>query len=576
MWLRRVLTKLSRWRLPHTRSVAFFCPDMPQEEVISIPVEMASPEIHMHSCQIDMRRHHFDPEISHATLASFELISEGEITRLKLIRTPQVGSTHNVYLLKQLRTHCHIFGSKEFGRSGPTYPCLYPHLGKAFDNPAAFPGNRAPFDFQVAGAEFLVFLQFGILADEMGLGKTVQAIIALRYLFQNAAIRTSLIICPKSILKTWEARLKEWAPELIVVVVENARNQRRDLWQRPAHVYLAGYETVSSDVKREKEFDLVILDEIQKIKNPKTCIHRAVSLISAKRKWGLSGTPIENSIDDLISIFSFLKPGLLSKKINPKIIKKRIGPHILRRLKADVLRDLPQKIHNEVWLELTESQRGVYDEMEQSGLDYLNGLGSAITVKHVIALITKLKLICNLNPITNESSKLDFLKERIAEISFDDKILVFSQFPRKTLRRIMDRMDIHGLLYDGSLSLKERNRIVDLFQHDKEHRVLFISLKSGGYGLNLTRANYVFHFDSWWNPASMVQGEDRVHRIGQNKTVFITYLYTENTIEERIHKLINQKRKLFDSIVTDLTTKKISFKLTKDEIFGLMKSGHPV
>ncbi|MGO9612369.1 MAG: DEAD/DEAH box helicase [Dissulfurispiraceae bacterium] len=534
---------------------------MPEFEELSILMRIDLPEIYSHSCQIE-----------HDAGTCLELISDREVIKLKLIKSALIVKPWNFQLIGRPKMRGHIFGSQEFDHAGPTYPCLFPHLGENFGNAAAFAENRALFDFQIFGATFLVRTQRGILADEMGLGKTVQAIIALRSLFQNAAIKTALIICPKSILTTWQKRLKEWAPELTVVAVENNRIERRLLWRKPAHVYLTSYETVLKDVKKEKAFDLLICDEIQKIKNPKTLVYQAASLIIAKRKWGLTGTPLENTIDDLISIFDFLKPGLLNRKERDAgIIKKKIRPYILRRRKIDVIPDLPPKLYQEVWLPLTESQKVMYEETKQKGLTYLNILGSEITVKHVLALITELKLLCNLNPVTNESSKLDYLKEKIYEIPRDDKILVYSQFPNKTLRHFVKEIKEDSLFYDGSLSLTERDKIIELFQNHDEHRILFISLKCA-YGVNLTRANYVFHVDSWWNPAITAQAEDRAHRIGQGKTVYITYMYVRNTIEQRIHNLLNEKRELFDLIINDLTSEDICYKLTKDEIFGLLEN----
>jgi hypothetical protein len=490
-------------------------------------------------------------------------------------------------------------------------PILQPPLGENFDNALVMPYKL--YDFQRAGIKFLAEREAALLADEMGLGKTIQAILALRFLFHQGKIENCLILCPRSILANWEKELWEWAPELRVSRLRGSPEQRRIAWSSKSHIYITTYETLARDLAgtvrttksksvenlslfsevddneienitsediAKNEFDLALLDEIQKIKNPEAIITKAARSIGAKIKWGLSGTPLENRAEELIAIFHFLKPGLLKYKFaaSPEIIKKRINEYFLRRKKAEALPELPDKVHDEKWLELTHLQREAYDEFERKGKMKLSAKGESIKVTHILALITKLKEICNFDPRTNESCKLEYLTEALEEVTDqDDKALVFSQYPNKTIKSIEPHLSKYNpLIYHGSLSDKQRKMKVNIFQKNDDNKVLLMSVKAGGLGLNLTRACYVFHFDFWWNPSVASQAEDRAHRIGQKKTVFVTSLFTKDTIEERIQKILNRKRKIFKDLIDDLSDNNLKNVLTEDELFnlfGLKKPG---
>lgn len=510
------------------------------------------------------------------------------------------------------------------------FPILQPPLGENFDSPIVFPSGMELYPFQTVGIKFLVEHERALLGDEMGLGKTQQAIIALRFLFRIGKITNALIVCPKSILTHWEKTLWDWAPELRVIKVRGSKDERRISWNCQSHIYLTTYETLRQDLDSsikntevtinsngshtirclnetcfqrlrienklfgkqlicptckhvfiyypsediaKKDFDLVILDEIQKIKNPSAGITKAVRQINGRFRWGLSGTPLENRLEELISIFSYLKPGLLhyDNGARPLKVKEAIKPYFLRRRKTDVLPELPEKIYEEIWLELSSAQREAYNKAEQEGIIALNEHGYSITVQHILALITKLKQICNLDPISKESCKLDYLLEKLEEISEqDDKALVFSQYPEKTLKFLEPALKrFNPLVYHGALSDYQRDKIIKRFQEEEENKVILMSVKAGGLGLTLTRANYVFHFDLWWNPAVATQAEDRVHRIGQKKTVFVTSLFTVDTIEERIQNLLKRKRELFKEVIDDLSDTNLSKVLTEEELFSL-------
>jgi SNF2 family DNA or RNA helicase len=420
-------------------------------------------------------------------------------------------------------------------------------------------------------------------SDEMGLGKSIQAIAAIRFLFRKGDIINGLILCPKSVLTDWEKKLWDWAPELRVIKVRGTKEQRQISWSTPAHIYLTTYETLRQDLGNllgnsdigniaKKEFDITILDEIQKIKNPSADVTRATRQINARWRWGLSGTPLENRLEELISIFAYLKPGLLhyDDVTRPLKVKKTIEPYFLRR-KADALPEFPKVTHDEVWLELTDTQRQAYDRAEKEGVIALNEQGDPVTVQHILALITKLKQICNFELVSKESCKLEYLLEKLEGIiEQNDKALVFSQYPEKTLRFFEPALSqFNPIIYHGMLSDSQRDKIIDDFQNKEEERVLLMSVKAGGLGLTLTRANHVFHIDQWWNPSVSDQAVGRARRIGQKKTVFVTSLLAMNTIEERIQNLLQRKRELFASVIDDLSDTNLSKTLTEDELFGL-------
>lgn len=466
-------------------------------------------------------------------------------------------------------------------------PTLQPPLGDDFDSPLAFPSELYPF--QRVGVRFLGKNPVVLLADEMGLGKSIQTIAALKLLMRTGAITNGIILCPKSLLTDWEKKLSEWAPEIRVLKVRGNKDQRKLLWDSLAHIYLTTYETLRQDLPdsdyswqdkiARKNFDVAVLDEIQKIKNPSAELTQSVRRIESERRWGLSGTPLENRTEELIAVFAFLKPKLLryDDAREPLIVKDKIRPYFLRRRKADVLTDLPEKNCDEVWLELSDAQKKAYERAQRDGIVDLNNRGDSVTVQHVLALITKLKQICNYDPATGESCKLEYLNDQLDAIADQgDKALIFSQYTDKTLVFLEPRLkQFNPHVYHGTLSDSQRDRIIDEFQNRNDCKILLMSVKAGGLGLTLTRANFVFHFDLWWNPAVAAQAEDRAHRIGQKKTVYVTSLFTRNTIEEEIQSILKRKKALFAQIVDDLSDTNLSITLSEDELFGLFGLQRP-
>jgi SNF2 family DNA or RNA helicase len=490
------------------------------------------------------------------------------------VQTELIGcNIHGTRLIKAPKLYdLEVETKTSFDRHKRFAPILYPDLGADFKNPAALPGNKSLFPYQIPAAEFLIKNPSCVLADPMGSGKSIVAIVSMRVLFQKARICSALIVCPMSVVDQWERYLRDWAPELRITKIAGGKAERNRLWLRPSHVHLVGYETIAGDMKRKRFFDLIILDEVQKIKNSRIRLHKSISRVSAKFKWGLSGTPVENRLSEPISIFSYIKPGLLieNREKDVKAVSKAIAPYTLHRREEDVLPHLPPMLCEEIWVELTASQRDLYERTERTGVNDLKQLGREVTLTHALALITKLLQICNLNPINMESSKLDLLNQRLVEIDQDEKVLVFSQFSNLTLRKIQPLLKVGSLIYDGSTDPGERQKkIIEPFQKEKDYKALLISTRCGGLGLNLQNANHVYLFDSWWNPSVLEQATRRVRRIGQLKPVSVTYLYTKETVEEKVYKILIEKRKICEAFMGNLTSNPRDCHF-KEEILGLL------
>lgn len=455
---------------------------------------------------------------------------------------------------------------------------LYPSASLRYEAVLEFPEGKTLYSYQQSGVSFLIQHKNALLADEMGLGKSIQAIIAARLLFKTNTIQNCLIVCPKSVITDWKNKFEQWAKELTVCEVSGAASIRRKLWMRKSDIYLVTYDTLREDVTADSsvmrmKLDLVILDEVQRIKNSTTQTFKIVKKLGGAIRWGLSGTPLENRVEDLTTIFGYLKPGLFRQMevSDPMQVRAKVQPFTLRRTKSVVLKDLPEKIHNHILLDLTPQQRIVYRQTEQKGINSLKSKGPNVTVTHILALISQLKQICNFELISGESSKLEYLQGMLSNLTeTGEKMIVFSQYPRKTLTLIERQLkSFRPLLYHGGLTQRAREFILQQFKENEKVKVLLISLRAGGLGLTLTSANYVTHFDSWWNPAVMLQAEDRTHRIGQTQDVVVTSLVTKNTIEERIQQILEGKQKLFQEVVGEISQYRLTNMLTEQELFGV-------
>jgi SNF2 family DNA or RNA helicase len=447
-----------------------------------------------------------------------------------------------------------------------------------------------PFrDFQRGGIRALVEREALLLADDMGLGKTVQALAALRILFHQRRAEAALVVVPAGLIPQWRRSAREWAPELRVSTVHGSAAERAWQWRAPAHLYLTSFATLRSDFTdnprsppRRRVWDVVLLDEAQKIKNPDAEISRICKRLPRARAWALTGTPLENRVDDLASICEFLTPW------NEGDPPPRLGTGLsllarhaflqLRRRKADVLRELPPKSLVEVMLQLGAAQRESYRRAERDGIVWLREMGATVKITHVLELITRLEQICNFCPVTGESAKLDDLADRLETLAAEGhKALVFSQyaddrFGVRALERALRRF--HPIAYTGELSATERDRAIAEFSERDDRHALLLSLRAGGQGLNLQQASYVFHFDRWWNPAVERQAEDRAHRIGQAAPVTVYRYVCVDTIEERIDAVLRHKQALFDELVDDVSLDPARH-LTPGELFGLFDLGPP-
>jgi len=430
-----------------------------------------------------------------------------------------------------------------------------------------------PFPYQLEGIAFLMPRWSAVLADEMGLGKTMQAIVAVRLLFQAGLICNALLVCPKPLVSNWARELRQWAADLPFEIVAGDTQTRRIAWRvSNCPLKLVNYELLTRDAEligKDVNFDLVVLDEAQRIKNREAKTARVVRGLRRQRSWALTGTPIENSPDDLINLFTFVKPGGVPADTPPARLADLTGDYILRRTKEDVLTDLPPKVVRDAYVELTPAQRASYDLAEAEGIIRLNALGDTITVQHVFELILRLKQICNFDPLTGESAKLEPLQADLAEIAASGrKAILFSQWV-EPLEVLAERLAEFGpLLFHGRVPQRERPQVLEAFRNDPRKHLLLMSYGTGSVGLNLQFANYVFLFDRWWNPAVEDQAINRAHRIGQQAPVFVTRFVTPQTIEGRICEILEKKRQLFAEII-DSGSAPPSMGLSEEEIFSL-------
>ena len=415
----------------------------------------------------------------------------------------------------------------------------------------------------------------GILADDMGLGKTLQAISLISEIQLENEDLLGIIIVPTSLLHNWKEEFYKFSDIKPILVEGNAETRKELVKKTEKGILITTYQTFRNDVKnyKDKKFDVVILDEAQNIKNVSSLVKKATSKLESTVNFALTGTPIENSIMELWSIFDFILPGYLdnitkfrkkyknslnnpdSKKIFN--LKNIVSPFILRRTKDEVLTELPEKVENNMIVELSKEQKKLYmayvkrakKELREFDKEENNNL-------KVLAILTKLRQICNSPQLFDENytgkvAKIELLKELMPDIlSNGHRILIFSQF-LGTLEEIKEELEKEKVEYfyiDGSVKSKERMEISKKF-NSGEGQVVLISLKAGGTGLNLIGADVVIHYDPWWNFAVENQASDRAHRIGQKKSVQVIKLITEGTIEEKIIKIQENKRTLSENIL---------------------------
>lgn len=458
-------------------------------------------------------------------------------------------------------------------------------------------------NYQEKGFKWLNTLDYlgfgGILGDEMGLGKTFQTIAFLL----SKEDSKSLIVAPTSLVFNWYSELKKFAPSLKVVMVNKSPSEREEIIKdyKKYDILITTYNLVKRDLESYKKifFDYVILDEAQNIKNPSSQNAKSVKELKSKNKFALTGTPIENSLMELWSIFDFIMPNYLYDENKfttryyrrleeePVIIeelKRLVTPFILRRYKKDVIKELPDKIEKKLIIPMEEEQKKVYKAYS----DHIKALIEKKVINdefksskiEILSYITKLRQIAIdpslvMDKYLGGSGKMEALLELVTQgIEENHKILIFSQFISvlKNISKLFKLNDISFSYLDGSTPSKERGKLVEDFNKNS-NSVFLISLKAGGTGLNLTSADIVIHFDPWWNPAVEDQASDRAHRIGQKNVVEVIKMISENSIEEKIVNLQEEKRKLIDSVLgediilgenlTSLTEEDIMFLFTR-------------
>ena len=430
-------------------------------------------------------------------------------------------------------------------------------------------------DYQEFGFQWLKTLAHygfgGILADDMGLGKTIQSITYI--LSELDAIRSAkapvLIVSPASLIYNWRNEIRKFAPDLnAVVVAGNSRERAEAMGElEEADVYITSYPLLRMDSEQyqEKVFHTVIVDEAQAIKNHLTQTAQAVQGLQSNHRFALTGTPIENSLDDLWSILHFAFPAMFPNhkgftQMEAGEVARRVRPFILRRLKKDVLKELPDKIETLHQSELTTDQKTLYlaylEKIQTDAVSELAQQGFQKSRMKILAGLTRLRQICchpNLfvENYSGSSGKLEQLMELLEECRESNKrVLIFSQFTEMLaiIRSALEQASV-GLFYlDGTTPVRERTELCDRFNAG-ERDVFLISLKAGGTGLNLTGADTVILYDLWWNPAVEEQAADRAHRIGQKNVVQVIRMVARGTIEERIYELQQKKRSLIDQVV---------------------------
>ena len=462
-------------------------------------------------------------------------------------------------------------------------------------------------EYQKTGVKWLYNIYscgFGaILADEMGLGKSIQIICFLKQILKKNKNFKILITSPTSLIYNWENEFKKFGPELKYLVVAGTRETRKELFKKMDNynIFITTYGLIKEDKEKylESNFEVVIIDEAQMIKNPKTEITRVLKQINGNVKIGLTGTPLENTVTELWSIFDFIMPGYLNtlSKFNEKYsinemneenklklenLNKQISPFILRRKKKDVLNDLPEKLENNIYLELNDKQKLLYTETLKNTKEEMNKIikeeGFLKSRFKILSLITKLRQIC-IDPriidskYTGGSSKMEEVCKSIEHLISDEhKILIFTSYKKalELVKEELDKKNITSYVIDGSVSSKKRQELVTKFNNDNTN-VFLIMLKAGGTGLNLTGADTVIHLDLWWNPQVEAQATDRAHRIGQKHNVEVIKFICKGTIEEKILELQEKKKELSDTLIEgDNRSEDLVSSLTEEEFRNLL------
>ena len=436
------------------------------------------------------------------------------------------------------------------------------------------------------------------IADDMGLGKTIQVISLILKLKEEKRLKKpALVVCPTTLMGNWKRELNNFAPSLDVLTYHGFNRE----FSTNCDVILTTYAILRIDLEKfqKTNWDILIIDEAQNIKNPSTSQTQAIKAIKAQMKVAMTGTPVENRLSELWSIFDFINKGYLGSLVDfgknysipierfkeytrAQKLKKAISPFMLRRLKTDktIISDLPEKVVLDDYCYLTKPQVALYERILKESMDSISKSENKMNRRGAIfKLITNLKQVCN-HPYhylkhgdmsANASGKTQKLIDILRNIiDNNEKVLVFTQY--KEMGTILENIiaeefDRMPLFFHGSLNVRQREEIIKKFQEDLKEQIMILSLKAGGLGLNLTSASNVIHYDLWWNPAVEDQATDRTYRIGQDKNVMIHRFVTLSTFEEKIDKIIKDKRELANAAVFE--GEKTITELSDDEIYEI-------
>lgn len=414
--------------------------------------------------------------------------------------------------------------------------------------------------FQVTGVHWLLQNKKAILADDMGLGKTVQAIFALRILFNQGSVGCALIVCSKLLLTNWEEELSRWAPELSRIRVTPPSTIRDQAWKvilGKVHVILANYEQLRSPLpvlERDGKdgFDVIVVDEAHRIRNAGSLVAKGIRRIRTDYLWALTGTPIERDPADLATLLATLEPDRFSvtdNKLHPTSLRSQARPYILRRLKSDVLAEIPEVLESKQSLELLPGQRESYR------LVYRRLTSSEKTL--FLATINELRTICDYDERTDQSSKVERIMEILQDVcAAEEKAVVFSYLLKpldvlyERLRRTFGTGGIVELR--GSMTAPERDEAIHRFKTDPRVHAILCSSRVASEGLNLTEANHVIFFNEWWNPSANAQARDRVVRMGQRLGVHVYKFKCKGTIEEVLEDILESKSRTVAQLIDKL------------------------
>ncbi len=455
--------------------------------------------------------------------------------------------------------------------------------------PAGFSAHLR--DYQIAGYQFLMRIHDSglgaILADDMGLGKTIQTLAFLERLFQDKSNSIFLVVVPVAALSVWEQEAAKFAPELPVTIYHGAN--RKMIKTIPPGIFLTSYGILRREIEilEKAKFTTVILDEAQTLKNHLTKNAEAMRFIKSKSFFALTGTPLENKLSDLWSLYDLVFPGLLGKrksflsefiKDNPlsiEMLKNRIQPFLLRRLKSEVALELPERTEINIFIPMTPQQKALYEKTRREALNGFKGLARH-GIFRILTYLTKLRRIAchpdleNENADYNLSGKMNHFADIAEELAASSRgVLVFSQFTDVLglAAKILQELKLEYHYLDGSTPAAQRKAMTQAFQAG-DHPFFLISLRAGGTALTLHRADTVIHLDPWWNPMAEQQATDRAHRIGQINPVMVYRLFSKDSVEEKVLLLQDQKRGLFNSLFGESSGGQGS--ITKEEIIELL------